>query len=397
MNATPTRLLVVDDDHSLAEMLRRILVREGYEVEVAHSAEEALSKSQAGDLALAVVDVMLPGMDGYSLCREFRQRPITQGLPILMLTAKGDIADKIAGFESGADDYLTKPFQPKELTYRIGSLLARAKAAPATKVAKAEQGTIFALFSSKGGVGKTTIATNLAVALKRLSDKPVALVDADFFFGDVGVHLNLPKVRTMLELMERGEPLTPELTEQVMIPHSSGVRVMLSPFGPEASQQVRASDIEAILNVLAQQYEFVLVDCQPSYDERMLRILQRADEVLMVVTPEIGPLKNTSIFLEWAGKRGYSLEKISVVLNRFNSNVGIGPEEIERTLHHEVTFRLISGGRPVVMSVNRGVPLVIEQPDHPFCMQINRMAEYYIQRAQEGLSQGVQVKRGPSV
>lgn len=379
----PARILVVDDDRPMAELLRRILTNEGYEVDVAYEGQEAIEKSRKGNWSLVLMDVRLPGMDGYTICRTLRQNPSTHYLPILMLTSAGDIADKIAGFEAGADDFVTKPFQPKELVYRIGSLLARAAATHSNPPPSAA-GKIIALFSSKGGVGKTTIATNLAVALRQQSNRRVALVDADFYFGGVGVHLNLPNVRTLLQLMAEMEGDDPSVVEKVMIPHPSGVRVLLSPFQPEEVDQVTTRHIEKVLDFLAQQYDFVVVDCQPSYDERMLKVLEKADEILLVVTPEVGPLKNTSLFLQWSHKLGYSQDKISVVLNRYNSNVGIGPEEIERTLQHEVTFRLISGGRPVVMSVNQGVPLVIEQPDHPFCMQVYRIADYYLERAQSG-------------
>jgi pilus assembly protein CpaE len=387
MENRPARILVIDDDRDLIELLSRILVREGFEVGGATTAEEALRLAATHGYQLALVDVMLPGMDGFALCRTLRHTPATSDMGILMLTARGDIADKIAGFEAGADDYLTRPFQPKELVYRIRSLLARRHPAPVPRPARSERGLVVAMFGSKGGVGKTTIATNLAVALRQHTRQRVALFDADLFFGDVGVHLNLPTVRTILDMIQSLDGADPEQAEQVLVPHPSGVRVLLSPFRPEEGELITPESIERILEFLRQHYDYIVVDCQPSYDDRMLRILESADEVLMVVTPEVGPLKNTSLFLDLAVRLGYSLDKINVALNRFNSNVGIGPEEIERTLQHEVAFRIISGGRPVVLSVNRGVPLVIEQPDHPFSVQIMRIADHYIQRALNGPSQ----------
>lgn len=380
-----TRILVVDDDRALAELLRRILVKEGYEVVVSHSGEDAIKRSMQEGFDLAVLDVMLPGMDGYTLCRRMRQNPSTQYVPILMLTAKGDIADKIAGFEVGADDYMTKPFQPKELVYRAQSLLARNQPQAMDENVEDDHGRVIAVFGSKGGVGKTTIATNLAVALRQRSEKRVALVDADFFFGDVGVHLNLPAVRTIYDLIKSMSHLDAETIEQAMIPHPSGIRVLLSPFRPEDGEQVSVADIEEIVRTVARLYDFVVIDCQPSYGNRMLKVLELATDVLMVVTPEVGPLKNTSLFLDWASELGYAVEKVNILLNRYNSNVGIGAEEIERTLEHEVSFRIMSGGRPVVMSVNRGVPLMLEEPDHPFSLQVSHVADYYIERANSGL------------
>ncbi|MBA3533037.1 MAG: response regulator [Ardenticatenales bacterium] len=379
------RILVVDDDRALAELLRRILTKEGFDVTVSHNGEDAIQRTMQTNYALALLDVMLPGMDGYTVCRRLRQNPTTQYLPILMLTAKGDIADKIAGFEVGADDYLTKPFQPKDLVYRVRSLIARSQNVIPGDSVETEQGRVIAVFGSKGGVGKTTIATNLAVALRQRSEKRVALLDADFFFGDVGVHLNLPAVRTVYDLIKHPGDWDTEIAEQTLIPHPSGIRVLLSPFRPEDGEQVTVGHIEKIVKFLARHYDFVVIDCQPSYGNRMLKVMELSTDVLMVVTPEVGPLKNTSLFLDWVAELGYSVEKVNIVLNRYNSNVGIGAEEIERTLEHQVTFRVMSGGRPVVMSVNRGVPLVIEEPEHPFSTQILQIADFYIDRATSSL------------
>jgi pilus assembly protein CpaE len=377
-----SHILVVDDDRALAELLRRILLREGYDVTVAHTGEDALEHIHTQTFDVALLDVMLPGMDGYSVCRRIRQDPAIKNIPVLMLTAKGDIADRIAGFEAGADDYLTKPFQPKELAFRVRALVGRRTENTGTRpLVDEKQGYVVAVFGSKGGVGKTTIATNLAVAVRERCKRKVALFDADFFSGDVGVHLNVPTICTILDMLESASALDSSVAERVMVPHTTGVNVLLSPFRPEEGQNVTEEDIKIVLDFLATLYDFVIIDCQPSYDERMMRILRRADDVLVVVTPEVGPLKNTSLFFDWATRLNLPMDRLKIAVNRFNSNVGIGSDEIERTLQHEVMFRIISGGRAVVSSVNRGIPLVVEQPEHPFSMQIARIADYYIERA----------------
>lgn len=323
---------------------------------------------------LVIADVVLPGMDGYTLCRRLRQTAITKAIPVLMLTSRGQIADKIAGFEAGADDYLTKPFQPQELAYRVKSIMARTAAldAPQATAARAN-GKIIALFGSKGGVGKTMIACNMAVALRRRTGKRIALFDADFCFGDANVHLNLPPVRSVLNLVNAIDDLDAKLIDQAMVAHPTGVRVLLSPFRPEEADLVKGEHVKKILDALVTLYDFIIVDCGANYDDRTLTALENADDIMLVVTPEIGPLKNAVLFLDVANKLGLSLDKVHVILNRANSNVGIEDKEIERTLRHPVAYRVISGGRALVLSVNRGVPLVIAKPDHPLAQQI-----YYI-------------------
>ncbi|MBI3733691.1 MAG: response regulator [Chloroflexi bacterium] len=372
---TKLRCLIVDDDPAIRELLRVILSAEGYEIVTAPSAEEAYALVQRQTPDLAVVDVILPEMDGFGLSRLLRKYASTRTMPILMLTARGDINDKIAGFEAGADDYLTKPFQPTELVYRIKGLLARKGTGAPLALSAPKRGQVIAVFGARGGIGKTTLAVNLAVALHQQTQARVLLWDANFYFGSVGVHLNLPAVRTILDLLPRINELEPDDIESVLTAHSSGIRVLLSPFHPEEADNISADHVRRLLAFLVGMYDLIVVDCQASYDDRTLVALEQANEIVLVTMPELGVVLNSGHFLELAAKLDIAPEKIHVVLNRSNSNVGIEPAAIERALHRPIEFRLISVGRPLAHSVNRGVPLMIEQPRHPFSQEIVKMAE----------------------
>ncbi|MBI3538293.1 MAG: response regulator [Chloroflexi bacterium] len=374
------RVLVVDDDASILQLLRLILSNEGYEVISSSNGQDAYEKAVRQIPDLAILDVMVPGMDGYALCRKLRENRDTRAVPIIMLTAHGDVADRIKGFEAGADDFLIKPFEPKELTYRVRNLLARAQTVPQAQGKGRPRGRIISIFGAKGGVGKTTIAVNLAIALKRKTNKRIVLIDADLSFGDIGVQLNLPIVRSVLDLANRAEDIDADLLEQVLVQHSSGIRVLLSPYNRERGELVTADHIRKILDVLSEQYDFVLVDNHSTYEERTLLALEHADVTLVVVTPEIGPLMNTSYFMEIAEKLGLDLNKVQVLLNRSNSNVGIEAIEIERSLHQRIDFRIQTGGIPVVQSVNKGNPIVLAQPNHPFSLQIAQIAETLLKK-----------------
>lgn len=184
-----TQVLVVDDDVSIGKLLQIVLQAAGFQVTVVHSGEEAIKVAGTHAPDFAIVDVMLPGMDGYAVCRKLRERPATKLLPILMLTAQSETRDKLAGFNAGADDYVTKPFEPQELVLRVRSLLARSQMPSVTVGNSAQSAQVVMVFGAKGGVGKTTLAVNLAMALVKIKGAQVALVDADFSFGDIGSHL----------------------------------------------------------------------------------------------------------------------------------------------------------------------------------------------------------------
>ncbi len=376
------RILVVDDDPMMSTMLRLVLANEGFEVIHATSAEEAFDKAVRQSPRVIISDVMLPGMDGFALCRRLRQTPITRAIPILMLTSKSDIADKIRGFESGADDYVTKPFQPTEIVYRVKSIMARARAPETLAHVTPIRGRVIAVCGSKGGVGKTMIATNFALALRRRSGKHVLLIDGDFAFGDMNVHMNLPSGRNVLDLVQGIDDLDAQIADQVLRVHASGLRMLPCPTHPEEADLITANHITQLLTFFGGLYDYIVVDCGTNYDDRTLTILDHADDILLVVTPEMGPIKNAALFLELADKLRLDKSKIQIVLNRANSQVGIEEREIERALRHKIAFRVASGGRVAVLSVNRGKPLVVDKPDNPLAQQISYIAETFITAAQ---------------
>ncbi len=381
-----SRILVVDDDPMMSNTLRLVLANEGYEVIHASTGEEAFEKAVRDAPRVVIADVLLPGMDGYALCRRLRQTPITGSIAVMLLTTKSDIADKIMGYQAGADDYVTKPFQPQEIVYRVKNIMAREPLPPPAAAAPTTQGRIIASFGSKGGVGKTMIATNFALALRRRSGKPVMLMDADLAFGDANVHLNVPPGHSVLDLVQSIDELTPQLAEKVLALHGSGMRVLLCPPHPEDAELITSAHVEKILAFLARLYEYLVIDCGANYDDRTLTILDHADDVLLVVTPEIGPLRNAVQFLALADKLGMDDTKIQVVLNRANSQVGIEEKDIEQMLRHRVSYRISSGGRVAVMSVNRGIPIVLDKADHPLSQQIFIMADAFVKSRQPQLA-----------
>ena len=128
--AEPKHILVVDDEADLVELVSYNLRKEGFAVDSASDGETALTKIRKGRYDLVVLDLMLPGIQGIELCRMLRNEPETAGLPIIMLTAKGEEVDRILGLEMGADDYMTKPFSPRELIARVRAVLRRLKGKP---------------------------------------------------------------------------------------------------------------------------------------------------------------------------------------------------------------------------------------------------------------------------
>jgi len=368
------RILVVDDSPTARTLVRTILAHAEFQILEAESGEKALALLERETPDLIISDVMMPGMDGYELVRRMRKNRRLSGIPILMLTAKAELVDKVAAFEAGADDYVVKTVGPAELELRVEALLARS--APSTaRRASARMGRTVAVFGCKGGVGTTTIAVNLAVALRAMKDEEVALVDADFSFGDIGLHLNLPPVHSINDLVPYAADLEDGLLTQVMLEHSSKLKVLLGPPRPERADEISTRLVSSVLEIAARNFDYIVVDTQRVYDDRMLMVLDRADRILMVLTADIGALRNASLFLTLAKTLGYPTDKVLPVLNGAGVEMGIRLSDVKRVLGGREPFIVESGGTEVALATNRGEPVFVSNPRNKVARAMRRLAE----------------------
>jgi pilus assembly protein CpaE len=292
---------------------------------------------------------------------------------------------------AGAREFLVKPCSGDDLVrsirhvYRLeASKRAMAVAAPPpgtimlnghlVEDTEHQNGKIITVVSPKGGVGRTSLAANLAVALKLSTGKKVALMDASLYFGDVGVMLNLLSNKTICDLVDHMEDLDADLLNDILITHSSGVKVLLAPPSPEMAELVTAEHVRRILMELSNNFDYVIVDTWPSFAEAVLTAMDLADDILLIMTLEMTAIKDVKLYLEVVDKLNYAPEKVKLVLNRAGSVGGIKVEAVEETLRHKVAVGMSNDGPAMMMAVNQGVPLVISAREHPFSKDVYRLA-----------------------
>jgi pilus assembly protein CpaE len=274
---------------------------------------------------------------------------------------------------AGAREFLIKPFSSDELissvrrVHQLGTTRRQAMPTmtqgPVGGATSAEppkaQGKIVSVFSAKGGVGCSTIAVNIAIALQQSAAGKVAVVDTSLQFGDVGVLLNLYASRTIADLSPHSDELDNELIEDVFIAHSSGVKALLAPPRPEEADTVPAILLTNILGRLRKIFDIIIVDTSSVLDDVVLSVLDVSDKIIVVTTPEIPAIKNAKLFFEVTEALEYDRDRVLFVLNKADKRVNIRAEDIENNIKYRIAGQLPLDERSVTNAVNQGVPYVL--------------------------------------
>ena len=359
----PTRILAVDDSTVSLTLVSQTLTQAGYEMFTAKSGLEALKRVDEIKPELVILDVMMPEMDGYEVCRQLRRKPTTARLPIMMLTGQDTLEEKIKGYEAGADEYITKPFDPAELPMRIKVLLKRFVAvepAPATASVKAKT---IAVFSLRGGAGVSTVAANLAVGLTQLWTTPAVLIDLALTAGQVALMLNLPPRLTWADLIQRPlQEIDAELVDQVLLRHPSRVRILAAPRRAEQSELLTPDRVSNILTLLSASYHYLVLDLPHDFSDTTLAGLDRADEIIVILSPELASVMAASSALEVLQSLGYANDKIRLALNYTFERHSLAREQIESALKHSINIVIPFAPDVVVPAINNGIPAVLDKP-----------------------------------
>jgi len=242
------------------------------------------------------------------------------------------------------------------------------------------EGRIVTVFSAKGGCGKTTLATNLAVALADGGQSTVCLVDLDLAFGDVAITMQLLPARTITDAVAMQGTMDPTGVESLLTPHSPGLWTILAPLEPGEADHIPVATVSELLRTLRGMFDYVVIDSPPAFTEHVLAAFDLADVYLLLATLDIPALKNLRLTLDTLKLLGYPADCVNVVLNRSDSKVGLSVADVEKALRVPIAAQIPSSSA-VSISINKGVPLVLDQPRHPVSQAIQTLADNRVRQA----------------
>jgi pilus assembly protein CpaE len=368
------RILIVDDIPETRENLRKLLFFES-DIDVVGAAidgEEGIQLAVELQPDIVLMDINMPGVDGITASERISQQvPFCQ---IIMMSVQGEADYLRRSMLAGAREFLIKPFSSDELVssirrvYQLGA--SRRQAMPTmvespsagsstVEPGRLTAGKIVSVFSAKGGVGCSTVAVNVAIALQQNAASKVAVVDTSLQFGDVGVLLNLYASRTIADLASLSDELDNELISDVFIAHSSGVQALLAPPRPEVADTVTPALVTDVLERLRSQFDIIMVDTGSVLDDVVLNVLDVSDKIIVVTTPEIPAIKNAKLFFEVTEALEYDRERVMFVLNKADKRINIRAEDIESNIKYKIEGQLPLDERSVTTAVNQGIPYVL--------------------------------------
>lgn len=369
-------VLIVDDHQETRRNISKLLQFESDIVVLgtAENGKDAISQTMSLDPDVVLMDINMPDMDGIEATGRIKEKTVFS--QVVILSVQGDTNYMRSAMKAGATDFITKPVKGDELINVIRAAGIKAKENRerthfidrGTGSLRDPRGTTFQLtnlgkvltvYSPKGGVGKTTVATNIAVALHS-EETPVVVVDASLQFGDVAIFLNERSRLTISDLTPLAENLDPEVVEECMIHHKpSGIDVLSAPSHPEDAEKVTGPQLTKVLKYLTRLYSYVVVDTASGLSDVTLDTIDTSDLVMLISSQDIPAIINTRMMLSLLKALKISNKKILLVMNKYDKQIAITPEKISKSLNHPVAVVLPEERELVIPAVNRGVPFMI--------------------------------------
>lgn len=372
-------IIVVDSDRQFRARVAEQIGRRDQLVESDRLDElERMLETRNGKVAVAILGPSTPAIDALRLAERLQVSTPDVGVVLVVGTLTAEILQ--SALRAGVRDVLPEAFTPQQLVDTVVrcEMLAQQmldrSGAQAEPDAEKKTGKLITVFSSKGGCGKSFVASNLSILLAQRTGGEVAMVDLDLQFGDLAIMLQLFPARTIYDASQNLDRLDAEAMRGYLTPHRQGVFLLAAPLEPGLSETITADQVKRILKMLTMTFPYVIVDSPPSFTDHVLASLDESQECVLVMSMDVPSIKNLKLALQTLELLGFGRDRIRLVLNRADSKVGLRVQEVEKTLGTSVDVAIPSS-REVPLSINRGTPLVTEDPKSPVVSALLKLVE----------------------
>ena len=362
-----------------------ILIRNGFKILASNNWEKALQIVEEEKPDLILLDVMMPGMDGYEVTRKLRAMENTAFIPIILFTAKAQVDDKLEGFEAGADDYLTKPTHPAELIARVNTILTRPKTGTLSMgedtAPSIEDANVVGIIAAKGGIGVSTLAINLAVSVHNQTNDYVTLAELRPGLGSIGLQLGYRKSDALNNLLQKstGDILLRDV-ERELVTHGSGIQILLASYNPiDAQLSSKTDQIETVVKHLPRISKGTILDLGSGLTEINRRILPICTQVLVVVEPLTSTIIQTKALINNLKELGVAEHSIyPVLVNRIRLEISVPNSQVQQELGIQLGGVIMPAPELAVQAASRNEPIVTYQPDSITTRQFQKLAEVVV-------------------
>lgn len=375
------KVLIVDDDIQTLRLVSLMLERQGYKILAANSGSQALHMAHTDAPDVIVLDVMMPDIDGYEVTRRLRKDPETADIPILMFTAKTQVDDKITGYDAGADDYLTKPIHPAELTAHLHTLLQRRRGKNAPSK---EHAYTIGVMAAKGGMGVSTLALNLAIAFYQKTKTEAIAAELRPGQGTWGVELGNTSADGLGNLLRmRPQDISAVAIENELVRMPYGVRLLLaSSKALDAGLVCAAEQFSAVIENIGLLSKLVILDIGALMIPCLDALSECCNEMLVVTEPFPSSVQRTRRLLDDLSTKGFGRTKLVTVVSvqRARVDFQLTNMQMQEILGVPVAQNISPAPEIAFQAANRNMPLIQVQIGGAISQQIGSLAERFAQR-----------------
>lgn len=358
-----TRLLIVDPDVNYRTDLKKQLQRAGIDVvgEAGYGADALtlISSLRPDAIAIAWQDPTVRAEQTLESISE-----TLPAAPLLVYADAGDLSSARRAVQAGAHDFLTKPIELREFLGSMNKAFARIERQRLGEAGgrTTANGVVISLFGAKGGIGKTTLATNLAVALSQLRNESVALMDIDTRFGDVAIVLDLNPDKNISETVSNIDDIDRTNIKSFLTPHASGISVLTAPTRPSEWRHVQPTHVERLIKLLKETHDFVVLDTPGFFTELVGTALDMSDLVLLVTTLDVSSIKDCAMAADMLSSADFPMDRVKLVINHQSDVHRADVKQVMEVTGLDV-FWTVPYDKAIVRGGQVGMPMVMTKPN----------------------------------